>query len=297
MIYPFSKRQKHGWPPTAVPNRRRRDWARILGWTVVPALLLVTWQVAAVRRAQPWLYPSVTVVAGRLAHPLADHFNQGSLFHNALVSMLRVLAGFLLAAIAGLTLGVLMGSVRLFRGLLEPLVEVLRPLCPIAWLPFALAVFGLTTVPQVFGVRYSGTILDHVQLGMVFVLFWGAFFPILINTLDGVAGVRRQYVALAWTLGASRGQSFLHVYLPGAMPMILTGLRQGIGMCWFVIIAAEMLPGSDSGIGYLLMYAADQLQMDIVIAAMLIIGVVGAVLNFGALAMMRAFVRWHGKEM
>ena len=262
----------------------------------MPAGLLAAWQAAAVLRGEPWLFPPVTTVAQQLAHPLADHFNQGSFVHNTLVSLLRVCIGFMLAAVVGVGVGLLMGSVRTLRGLFEPLLEMLRPLCPIAWLPFALAVFGLTTVPQVFGVRYSKTILDHIQLGMVFVLFWGAFFPILINTLDGVTGVRRQYVALAWTLGARRAQSFLHVYLPGAMPMILTGLRQGIGMCWFVIIAAEMLPGSDSGIGYLLMYAADQLRMDVVIAAMFIIGGIGAGLNFGTLALAHRFVKWHGKE-
>jgi NitT/TauT family transport system permease protein len=79
--------------------------------------------------------------------------------------------------------------------------------------------------------------------------------------------------------------------------MILTGFRQGIGTCWFVIIAAEMLPGSDSGIGYLLRYAADLSAMDLVIAVMVIIGVTGALLNFAMRFAMRAALRWHGKEV
>lgn len=289
-----SRTQRSGWRGRV--RSSNRNWARILGWTLVPVALLCLWQFAAVRRGQPWLFPPATAVVGQLLHPLQDHFNQGSLARNTLVSLLRVVIAFSIAAVAGTALGLLMGSIRTLRGLLEPLVELLRPLCPIAWLPFALAVFGLKSLPQMFGFGYSHTIFDHVQLGMIFVLFWGAFFPILVNTLDGVSGVRRQYVALAWTLGAGRGQSFLHVYLPGAMPMILTGLRQGIAMCWFVIIAAEMMPGSDSGIGYLLMYSADQLGMDIVIAIMLIIGVIGALLNFGMLAVTRRSVQWHGKE-
>ena len=202
-----------------------------------------------------------------------------------------------LAAVAGVCLGLLMGSVRVFRGLLEPVIELLRPLCPIAWLPFAVAVFKLKTVPQLFRLGYTRTILDEVQLGMVFVIFVGGFFPILTNTLDGVLGVRRNYLLLARTLGATRKQTFLHVYLPASMPMILTGLRQGLGLCWFVIIAAEMMTGSNSGIGYLLMYASDNSAMDIVIASMLIIGSIGAGLNSMMRALCRGLVSWQGKEV
>jgi len=132
---------------------------------------------------------------------------------------------------------------------------------------------------------------------MIFVIFVGGFFPVLTNTLDGVAGVRRNYLLLAQTLGAKRRQIFLHVYLPAAMPMILTGLRQGLGLCWFVIIAAEMMTGSDSGIGYLLMYASDNSAMDIVIAAMFIIGSLGALLTFTMHRVMLRTVRWQGKEI
>jgi NitT/TauT family transport system permease protein len=85
--------------------------------------------------------------------------------------------------------------------------------------------------------------------------------------------------------------------LPASLPMILTGFRQGIGTCWFVIIAAEMLPGSDSGIGYLLMYAADLCAMDVVIVVMVIIGGIGALLNLVMRSAMHAFIRWYGKEI
>ena len=190
-----------------------------------------------------------------------------------------------------------MGSISFVCSSLEPIVEVLRPLCPIAWLPFAIAVFKLKTLPQLVGVKYSHTIFDQVQLGMIFVIFVGGFFPVVTNTLDGVLGVRRNYLLLARTLGATRRQTFLYVYLPASMPMILTGLRQGLGLCWFVIIAAEMMTGSDSGIGYLLMYASDNSAMDIVIAAMLIIGVIGALLNFTMRRIMLRTVRWKGKEV
>jgi len=278
-------------------NRNSRNWSKLLGWTAVPITLLLIWQIAAKHLNQPWIFPPVTSVIEQLAHPLREHYASGSLLSNTLISLLRVLMGFSLAAAAGVTLGLFIGSIRIVRDIIEPIIEVLRPLCPIAWLPFAIAVFKLKTLPQLVGVRYSNTIFDQIQLGMIFVIFVGGFFPIVTNTLDGVAGVRRNYLLLAQTLGATRRQIFLHVYLPAAMPMIITGLRQGLGLCWFVIIAAEMMTGSDSGIGYLLMYASDNSAMDIVIAAMLIIGVIGALLNFTMSRIMLNFVSWQGKEV
>ncbi len=269
----------------------------VLGWVIIPVVLLVIWEVSAGNVNQPWIFPPVTKVVEQLAHPLRDHYASGSLLSNTLVSLLRVLIGFSLAALVGVMLGIIMGSVRFVRSAIEPIVELVRPLCPIAWLPFAIVVFKLKTLPQLFGVEYSHSIFDHVQLGMIFVIFVGGFFPVLTNTLDGVAAVRRNYVLLAQTLGAKRSQVFLHVYLPAAMPMILTGLRQGLGLSWFVIIAAEMMTGSYSGIGYLLIYASDNSAMDIVIAAMFIIGALGALLCCGLRKVMANVVRWQGKEI
>lgn len=283
--------------PNAPASTKQKQWSRVLGWIVAPAALLVIWQIAAVRVDRPWIFPPVTQVLDQLAHPLREHYASGSLLSNTAVSLLRVLLGFALAAVAGTGLGILMGSVCPFRRALEPLIEVLRPLCPIAWLPFAIALFKLKTLPQLFGVRYTHGVLDQIQLGMIFVIFVGGLFPVLTNTLDGVTGVRRNYILLARTLGASRRQIFVHVYLPAAMPMILTGWRQALGLCWFVIIAAEMMTGSDSGIGYLLMYASDNSAMDIVIAAMFIIGAVGALLNFLMRGVMHRFVSWKGREV
>jgi len=278
-------------------NKDLGNWPKLIGWVAVPIILLAIWQMAAVHLNQPWIFPPVTRVIEQLAHPLREHYASGSLLSNTVISLLRVLLGFSLAAIAGVTLGIVMGSIRIVGDAIEPIVEVLRPLCPIAWLPFAIAVFKLKTLPQLVGVKYSHTIFDQVQLGMIFVIFVGGFFPVVTNTLDGVLGVRRNYLLLARTLGATRRQTFLYVYLPASMPMILTGLRQGLGLCWFVIIAAEMMTGSDSGIGYLLMYASDNSAMDIVIAAMLIIGVIGALLNFTMRRIMLRTVRWKGKEV
>ncbi len=268
-----------------------------IGWLVVPLFVVAGWEVTAILIDKPWILPTFHSVAGILMHPMRDHYSTGSLFNHTLISLVRVLFGFTLAAIAGVSFGLLMGGMQTVRCLLEPTIELLRPLCPIAWMPFAIAVFKLKTVTELFGFgRYTGTIFDNVQVGMIFVLFWGAFFPIVINTLDGVSGVRRNYLSLACVLGASRRQLFTRIYLPAALPMILTGLRQGIGVCWFVIIAAEMLPGAGNGVGYLLMYSADQSDMAVVMAAMIIIAVTGALLNAVMIKGSRTFVGWYGKE-
>jgi sulfonate transport system permease protein len=282
-------------------QRQRPNWTRIAGWTLVPALLVLLWELGGrLSMAEGTgftLFPPASQVLRELAAPLREHYAMGSLAGNTLVSLVRVACGFSLAALVGVSLGLVLGSSRMLRDLIEPLVEVVRPLCPIAWLPFAIAVFGITRLHEVLGApRFTGTVLDEIQIGMIFILFWGAFFPILLNTLDGVAGIRRSYLRLAWTLGAGPVRTFLQVRLPAAMPQILTGLRQGIGTCWFVIIAAEMMPGSDSGLGNLLFEAGDQLDMPLLLACMLIIGGFGALLNFSLVKGLGRFVRWHGKE-
>jgi len=297
MISHSLRRQSKERPGSRVSRTPARRVTSLLGSIAPLLVLLVVWEVAAVRMDRPWLFPPVTRVLEQLAHPVREHYASGSLLSNTLISLLRVLIGFSLAATVGVVAGVLMGSVGWLRRPIEPILEILRPLCPIAWLPFAIAVFKLKTLPQLFGFTYTRTVWDQIQLGMVFVIFVGGFFPVLTNTLDGVTAVRHTYVLLARTLGASRRQVFVHVYLPAAMPMILTGLRQGLGLCWFVIIAAEMMIGSDSGIGYLLMYASDNAAMDLVVAAMFIIGGVGALLNHAMRRVMQHFVSWKGKEV
>lgn len=244
-----------------------------------------------------YLFPKFSQVVKQLAHPTRTHFESGSLLSNAGISLLRVVIGFVVAATVGIALGALVGSIRILRYCIEPVIELLRPLCPVAWLPFALAVFKLKTIPQLIGISHAGNALDQVQLGMVFVIFVGGFFPIFTNTFDGIQSVRQNYLRLGRMLGASPRQLVFNVYLPAALPSILTGLRQGLGLCWFVIIAAEMMTGSDSGIGYLLMYAADNLAMDIVIASMVIIGVIGALLNTGMRLFVSRFTQWKGKEV
>lgn len=280
-------------------STQRRQWhnwlRRSLLGLILPVGFLIAWQIIARRLNNPWLIPLPTKVLARLLAPQANILDSGSLLYNIAVSGLRVLMGFSLALAVAVPLGLLMGRSRFVRQLVAPFIELFRPLCPIAWIPFAMAVFKTYTVVNLFGVRYSYTIFDVVQIGMLFILFYGAFFPILLNTVDGVIGVREVYVESAQVLGASRGQLFRKIILPAALPSIFTGVRVGLGTAWMVIVAAEMLPGSSAGIGYLIVYAYQLAEMDVLIAGMILIGAVGAFLSWGVSLASRPLVGWQAK--
>lgn len=263
---------------------------------LLPILILLIWEIVAIRLQNPSILPRVEKVVNRFLHPFSDVLGTGSLAFNLLVSIFRVIWGFLFAAAIAIPLGLLMGTIRFFHNFFKPSIEMLRQLCPIAWIPFALAIFKTYSIGSILGLRYTATILDHIQLGMIFVLFWGGFFPILLNTIHGVANVRNVYIEAAYTLGANQQQVFRKIILPAALPSIVTGLRVGLGICWFVIIAAEMMPGSDAGIGYLIMHAYDLAEMDVIICGMILIGFIGALLSKGLESIFKQIPSWQAKE-
>ena len=197
--------------------------SRIGQGLILPTLFLILWQIIAVMVGNPALIPKLTAVISVLIHPFSELIGTGSLAWNIAVSVVRVLFGFTVAALICVPLGIMMGSSRIIHRMVNPLVEMFRPLCPIAWIPFAMAVFKTTRIPQLFGIRYSDTILDSVQVGMVFIIFWGGLFPILLNTIHGVTGVRELWLETAKTLGASRARTFRRVVIPASLPAIMTG--------------------------------------------------------------------------
>lgn len=263
---------------------------------LLPVFILVVWEITAVHVDNPALLPRVESVADRLLHPTADLLNTGNFIRHIVVSSSRVILGFLLSALVGIPLGLLVGRHLLMRQIFSPVIEILRPLCPIAWIPFAMAIFKTYTIADVFGVHYTSSIFGHIQLGMLFVIFYGGFFPIFLNTVHGVQSVKNIHLESALLLGADQRQLFRKVILPSSLPAILTGLRVGLGISWMVIIAAEMLPGSDAGIGYLIMFSYELAEMDILIASMIIIGVVGTLLSYGVKWISDRTSFWQAKE-
>ncbi len=268
----------------------------ILLGLILPLLILSIWEYFAIKVDNPALLPRVEAVVDRLIHPFTDLLDTGSFVHHILTSAVRVLIGFAIAAIIGIPLGLLVGRFLLFHRIFTPIIEVLRPLCPIAWIPFAMAIFKTYTIADIFGAHYTTTIFGQIQLGMLFVIFYGGFFPIFLNTIHGVSSVRNIFIESALLLGATPRQLFSKVILPSAGPAILTGIRVGLGISWMVIIAAEMLPGSDAGIGYLIMFSYELAEMDILIASMILIGAVGALLSYGVKVISDRTSKWQAME-
>src|SRR5215475_368727 len=175
-------------------------------------------------------------------------------------SIARVGLGYLLAVIVAIPIGFLIGMSPLMSRALDPFIQVMKPISPLAWMPLAL-----------YTIKDSG-------ISAVFVIFICSLWPMLINTGFGVASVRRDWLNVAKTLEMSPGRTALRVILPAAAPTILTGMRISIGIAWLVIVAAEMLVGG-TGIGYFVWNEWNNLSITNVITAILFIGVVGMALD------------------
>ncbi len=177
-------------------------------------------------------------------------------------SIARVLLGFSLAVIIGVPLGFVIGMSPLMHRALDPFIQVLKPISPLAWMPLAL---------------YS---IKDSALSSIFVIFICAVWPLMINTAFGVASVRREWLNVARTLEVGVWRRSLAVILPAAAPTILTGMRISVGIAWLVIVAAEMLVGG-TGIGYFVWNEWNNLSLSNVITAILFIGAIGMALDQG----------------
>jgi NitT/TauT family transport system permease protein len=189
-------------------------------------------------------------------------------------SLQRILTGFIVASALAVPLGILMGANRAIYDFVNPTVQILRPIPPIAWIPLAMLWFGLGDPPAYF------------------LIFLGAFFPILINTIGGVRHVDNIYIRAAKNLGAGRFALFWRVILPAATPQILTGMRVGLGVAFICVIIAEMI-AVQSGLGFRILEAREYSYTDKVIAGMFTIGLLGLALDFIITRINGYLLRWH----
>jgi nitrate/nitrite transport system permease protein len=217
-------------------------------------------------------FPTPTEMGATLWEKLSDPFydngpNDKGIGIQLAYSIARVLAGFFLAAAVAIPLGFLIGSSRVFYDALDPYVQVLKPISPLAWMPLALY-----------------TIKD-ASMSSIFVIFICSLWPMLINTAHGVANVRKDWLDVSRTLEVDPLRKAFRVILPAAAPTILTGMRISMGIAWLVIVAAEMLVGG-TGIGYFVWNEWNNLSITNVLFAILMIGVVGMALDsvFGVLS-------------
>jgi len=254
---------------------------RIGAYLLVPCLFLLLWNVIDRHLNNEVILPGVGQVADLFLQPTESLIAMGSLVNNVAISLVRVLAGYVLAVCLAVPLGVLMGYYGTVHRLLNGFLALFRPIPPLAWVPLVLAWFGVASLATMFGVE-EGTAylyLNNLKLSMVFIIFIGAFYPILTSAIHGVMGVRSTLLDSARVLGAGEWDIFRKILLPAAAPSIVNGMRIGLGVAWMCLVSAEMLPGSISGVGYLITHAYTLARTDIVIAGMISIGIVGAVLD------------------
>ncbi len=261
-----------------------------------PLLVLLAWVHFGSRSA---VIPSIPEVARVLAHPFAEpDLDSLSLGTSTLVSLLRVLIGFGLAAATAVPLGILVGRVRIVREIFSPIVEMARPICPVAWLPLLIVIFGRMSVGTLLHgeASWRHELTSQLGVAMIVVIWWGAFFPIFVNTVHGVTHVKTLYQEVAKTCGASRGLILLHVVLPAALPSIVAGLRIGMGTGWMVIVAAEFFPGTRSGLAYMITTADEVGRHEYVFACILVIGLLGVLLNAVLGRLEDRVGRWQARE-
>ena len=229
---------------------------------VVPILILLVWQWVGQRASMAGVVPTPVEVAlawrdwifGDPGMGLNPYL--GTWLANVQYSTLRVAQGFALAMLLGVPLGLAIGWSRLAALMLDPMVQGLRPIPITAWLPFSIALFGIR------------------DFGSIFLIFLGGFYAIVVNTTQGARDVDRNLVRAATMMGASPAQLLRRVVLPSAMPSIFTGLRIGLGISWTAVIVSEMV-AVKSGLGYVLWDAYYVGRMDIVLADMVSIGIMG----------------------
>lgn len=191
-----------------------------------------------------------------------------------LLSTGRVWLGFLIAALIGIPLGVAIGYSPFIRDLIFPPIELFRPIPPIAWIPLAILFF------------------PTVEWMIIFLTYYGAFFPIVYNTVAGVSGIRSNYVRAAKSLGASEWTVFWHIVLPAALPIIFTGLHIAVSVAWLMVVAGEMI-ASRGGIGAMTWQSYQTTQYPLIFVGMGAIGVLGYLSSALVRLIAQFIVRWE----
>jgi NitT/TauT family transport system permease protein len=265
------------------------SWRQGAVGLVVPAIIIALWQASAMLGwVNPQVLPSpVAVVEKWVAYllPLQPYDAaaggsrlawafSGELITDSIGSLYRVVVGFLIGAGLALPLGLAMGASQRVYDWFNVLVQMVRPIPPIAYIPLSMLWFGLGNPPAIF------------------LIVLGAFFPVLMNTIAGVRQVDGIYLRAARNLGATGSTMFLRVILPAAVPYILSGVRIGIGTAFIVVIVAEMV-AVNNGLGFRILEAREYFWSDKIIAGMISIGLIGLAIDVGMNKLNNHLLRWH----
>jgi NitT/TauT family transport system permease protein len=238
------------------------------------ALLLVLWEIG-IRHQSTQLLPGPWGVVGGIA----DLVRHGLLLKYVVASLFRVTWGFTLAVVLAIPLGLAIGWNRRVELAVNPILQILRPISPLAWIPIAILWFGVG------------------DLAAIFLIFVGCFFPLLLTAINAVQSVPAVYVNAGRNFGLSSAALVYRVLYPAVVPNLIVGLRITLGIAWLEVVAAEMIAVS-SGLGFLIVDARNAgNRYDLVVAGMLIIGVIGLLLDLGmqSLEKVKSF-RWGYSE-
>lgn len=197
-----------------------------------------------------------------------------SLFRELGISLLRVLKGYIISSALGTVLGILIGLSKHMQRLTDLLIQIIRPIPPIAWIPLVILWMGIG------------------EGSKVFLIFLGGFFNVLLNVIDGVRYTDKKLLEVASVMETPKKKYIFQLVIPAAMPNILTGLRIALGSCWTCVVAAELV-ASTSGIGYMISNARNFGQMDVVIVGMLSIGVVGKLMDVILKVIEKRVLSWN----
>ncbi|WP_297206814.1 taurine ABC transporter permease TauC [uncultured Pluralibacter sp.] len=267
---PQSRRRRAGW---RWPLSRQLT----LSFATLAVLLALWWAITALNLIAPLFLPPPGAVLHKLvtiAGP--EGFMDATLWQHLGASLTRILIALLAAVLVGIPVGIAMGLSTTVRGILDPLIELYRPVPPLAYLPLMVIWFGIG------------------ETSKILLIYLAIFAPVAMATLAGVKSVQQVRVRAAQSLGASRGQILWFVILPGALPDILTGLRIGLGVGWSTLVAAELIAAT-RGLGFMVQSAGEFLATDVVLAGIAVIAVIAFILELGLRALQRRLTPWYGE--
>ncbi|HDX8371398.1 TPA: taurine ABC transporter permease TauC [Aeromonas dhakensis] len=266
------------------PARRiRLRWPlpRRLGISLLTlsALLALWWLVARLGLISPLFLPPPAQVLQQFATLAGPQgFMDATLWQHLAASLQRILIALAAATLCGVTVGLAMGISPTLRGMLDPLIELYRPVPPLAYLPLMVIWFGIG------------------ETSKVLLIYLAIFAPVAMATLAGVQGAKQVRLRAARALGANRWQVLWYVIVPGALPDILTGLRIGLGVGWSTLVAAELIAAT-RGVGFMVQAAGEFLATDVVLAGILVIALIAFTLELGLRALQRRLTPWHGEGL
>jgi sulfonate transport system permease protein len=262
---PIASKIKRPWRGTVAPFARSAA-----GW-LLPLALLALWRAAS---AHEWIAPQILPAPATVWQTLVEQSQSGELLTNFSISLQRIAFGFSVGALLGVSLGAWMGLSARAEDYLGPIFKGLSQVPVLGWIPLAMMVFGIGEALKIVIIAQASLV------------------PVALSTLQGIRGVPRQYVDVARAFEFSHAQLLRKVILPGAVPAIFVGIRNGLTQAWLSLVTVELLASSE-GLGFMIVWGRQLFQLDLVVAAILVVGVVGLLLDKSLAWVEARLLRWR----